>query len=120
MGYWRRKAIVVEAWQFMPAGQCEELPAWIDRQWFHEDHMLIPAPAGTLRAELSDWIIRSVKGDVYPCRADVFAATYESATQSGVTMSKGMDRKKEAKKKPAKTFDEKRAAKREKREAARR
>jgi hypothetical protein len=35
-------------------------------------------------------------------------------------MSKGMDRKKEGKKKPAKTFDEKRAAKREKREAARR
>lgn len=34
-------------------------------------------------------------------------------------MSKGMDRRKEAKKKPAKTFDEKRAAKREKREARR-
>lgn len=32
-------------------------------------------------------------------------------------MGKGMERKKEAKKKPAKTFDEKRAAKREKREA---
>jgi hypothetical protein len=32
-------------------------------------------------------------------------------------MSKGMDRKKDTKKKPAKTFDEKRAAKREKREA---
>ena len=104
----------------MPDGQREELPAWIEQRWFHEGHMLIPAPAGTLRAELSDWIIRSVKGDVYPCRADVFAATYEIATQSGVTMSKGMDRKKETKKKPAKTFDEKRAAKREKREAARR
>jgi hypothetical protein len=34
-------------------------------------------------------------------------------------MSKGMDRKKEAKKKPAKTLDEKRAAKREKRDARR-
>ena len=32
-------------------------------------------------------------------------------------MSKGMDQKKQTKKKPAKTFDEKRAAKREKREA---
>jgi hypothetical protein len=31
-------------------------------------------------------------------------------------MSKGMDRKKEGKKKPAKSFDEKRAAKREKRQ----
>jgi hypothetical protein len=35
-------------------------------------------------------------------------------------MSKNLDRKKEAKKKPAKTLDEKRAAKREKREAMRR
>ena len=35
-------------------------------------------------------------------------------------MGKSMDRKKESKKKPAKTFDEKRAAKREKRELARR
>jgi len=76
----------------MLAGQCEELPAWIDPQWFHEDiatganltvehrgppHMLIPTRAGTLRADLTDWIICGVKGDVYPCRADVFAATYE-------------------------------------------
>jgi hypothetical protein len=35
-------------------------------------------------------------------------------------MSKGMDRKEETKKKPAKTFDEKRAAKREKRESRQR
>jgi hypothetical protein len=32
-------------------------------------------------------------------------------------MSKGMDKKKEAKKKPAKTLEEKRAAKREKRDS---
>lgn len=32
-------------------------------------------------------------------------------------MSKGMDQKKQTKKKPGKTFDEKRAAKREKRQA---
>jgi hypothetical protein len=79
MSHWRRKAVVVEAWQFLPAGQCEELPDWIDRKWFRDGHMLIPAPAGMLRAEPGDWIIRSVKGDVYPCRPDVFAATYESA-----------------------------------------
>lgn len=34
-------------------------------------------------------------------------------------MSKGMDRKKEARKKPAKSLDEKRAAKREKQEKRR-
>jgi hypothetical protein len=85
---------VVEAWQFMPAGEREVMPAWIDPRWFHEDievaakrtvghrarpHMLIPTAAGTLRADLTDWIIRGVQGDVYPCKAEVFAATYEPA-----------------------------------------
>jgi hypothetical protein len=93
VSHWRRKPVVVEAWQFMPAGQREELPPWIDARWFYEDrgpgnqnsepgsrpYMLIPMPGGTLRADLTDWIIRSVKGDVYPCKADVFAATYEPA-----------------------------------------
>jgi len=90
---WRKKPVVVEAWQFAPAGKCEELPAWIDRRWFYEDtasgnptitrrgtpYMLIPTPEGTLRADLTDWIIRGVNGEVYPCKADVFAATYEPA-----------------------------------------
>ena len=27
-----------------------------------------------------DWIIRGVKGEFYPCKPDIFAATYEPAT----------------------------------------
>lgn len=34
---------------------------------------------GTMRADLDDWIIRGVKGELYPCKPDVFAATYERA-----------------------------------------
>lgn len=30
-------------------------------------------------AYLGDWIITGVKGEVYPCNAEVFAATYEPA-----------------------------------------
>jgi hypothetical protein len=89
---WRKKPVVIDAWQFLPAGDCEQLPAWIDPRWFYVDveaagrgcgehrstpHMLIPTPEGTLRAELTDWIIRGVNGEVYPCKADVFAVTYE-------------------------------------------
>ena len=39
---------------------------------------------------------------------------WASGLPAGGSMSKGMDRKKEGKKKPSKTFEEKRAAKREK------
>lgn len=32
---------------------------------------------GVMRAELGDWIIRGVKGELYPCKPDIFEATYE-------------------------------------------
>lgn len=28
-------------------------------------------------AQIGDWIIRGVKGEFYPCKPDIFAATYE-------------------------------------------
>ncbi|NEB92450.1 hypothetical protein [Streptomyces bauhiniae] len=33
---------------------------------------------GTMRVGLDDWVIRGVQGEFYPCRDDVFAATYEA------------------------------------------
>lgn len=33
---------------------------------------------GTMTAKIGDWIIRGVKGELYPCKADIFEATYES------------------------------------------
>ena len=32
---------------------------------------------GTMRAAVGDWIIRGVQGELYPCKPDIFAATYE-------------------------------------------
>ena len=32
---------------------------------------------GSMRADFGDWIIRGVKGEFYPCKPDIFAATYE-------------------------------------------
>lgn len=34
---------------------------------------------GTMLASSGDWIIRGVAGEFYPCRPDIFAATYEPA-----------------------------------------
>ncbi|HEX7946745.1 MAG TPA: hypothetical protein VF495_18910 [Phenylobacterium sp.] len=34
---------------------------------------------GLLTAAPDDWIIRGVKGELYSCKPDVFALTYESA-----------------------------------------
>lgn len=33
---------------------------------------------GVMRCDIGDWIIRGVKGELYPCKPDIFAATYEA------------------------------------------
>lgn len=34
---------------------------------------------GRMVAQKNDWIIKGVKGELYPCKPDIFAATYEPA-----------------------------------------
>ena len=33
---------------------------------------------GTMTADPKDWIICGVKGEIYPCKPDIFEATYEA------------------------------------------
>jgi hypothetical protein len=35
---------------------------------------------GVMRADIGDWIIRGIKGELYPCKPDIFEATYEPVT----------------------------------------
>lgn len=37
---------------------------------------------GVMRAEIGDWIIKGVKGEFYPCKPDIFTATYEPVEES--------------------------------------
>jgi len=39
--------------------------------------VLIPTLEGTMEAKPGDWIIRGVQGEFYPCKPQIFAATYE-------------------------------------------
>lgn len=32
---------------------------------------------GDMKANVGDWIIEGVKGEMYPCKPDIFEATYE-------------------------------------------
>lgn len=32
---------------------------------------------GVMRVNAGDWIIKGIKGELYPCKPDIFAATYE-------------------------------------------
>ncbi len=33
---------------------------------------------GVMTASVGDWIIRGVKGELYPCKPDIFEVTYEA------------------------------------------
>lgn len=39
----------------------------------------IPTLEGVMEASPGDWIICGVKGELYPCKPDIFEATYEPA-----------------------------------------
>lgn len=46
----------------------------IDKTW---RMVYVKTPEATLRASVGDWLVRSVKGEVYPVRQAVFDRTYE-------------------------------------------
>lgn len=43
----------------------------------HEIGLRIPTLEGLMIARQDDWVIRGVKGELYPCKPDIFEATYE-------------------------------------------
>jgi hypothetical protein len=58
--------------------------------WEAEDEsLLIPTPEGVMTADPNDWIIRGIKGEFYPCKPDIFAATYRRANLKTEGMSFG-------------------------------
>lgn len=41
--------------------------------------LIIHTLEGDMRANENDWIIKGVKGEFYPCKPDIFKATYTPA-----------------------------------------
>lgn len=44
-----------------------------------KDGIKIPTLEGVMLAKPDDWIIRGVSGEFYPCKPDIFDATYDAA-----------------------------------------
>ena len=55
-----------------------------DKGWYIDTSdglLVIRTLEGDMRAEIGDYIIRGVKGEFYPCKPDIFAATYEEVAK---------------------------------------
>lgn len=85
---YRKRPVVIEARQW--DGSTHGANVIVD--WIHEgtdpretriawqgDYgtIAIKTLEGTMAAVPQDWIIKGVKGEFYPCKPDIFAATYE-------------------------------------------
>ena len=40
--------------------------------------LMIPTLEGPMIARENDWVIKGVQGELYPCKPDIFEATYEA------------------------------------------
>ncbi|MBN9458491.1 MAG: hypothetical protein J0I54_17815 [Bosea sp.] len=86
MGRFRKKPVEIEAWQFTLMKDAATQPDWLkaaflDGAVFYQGgadpYLTIETLEGTHRASLGDWIIQGVKGELYPCKPEIFAATYD-------------------------------------------
>ena len=82
---YRKRPVVIEAMQYGPA-TCADICAWmgIPHNVYEDEpcgmgQFLIETLEGTMAANPGDFIIKGVKGEFYPCKPDIFAATYEGA-----------------------------------------
>ncbi len=81
---YRKKPVVIEAMQLTEDSRIE-VWRWMvgedrakAREFFPRSQgWVIRTLEGDMKADWGDWIIKGVKGEFYPCKPDIFAATYE-------------------------------------------
>lgn len=74
----RKKPVVIEAVLF-EANSVSKIQAFVGPTGHvtESGKFAIRTLEGTMYADLGDWIIRGVKGEFYPCKPDIFEATYD-------------------------------------------
>lgn len=83
----RKKPIVIDAIQWNGANILDiqmfmhptAEPVYMNGFANRDEIIGIHTLEGLMTASRGDWIIRGVKGEFYPCKPDIFDATYEPA-----------------------------------------
>lgn len=79
MAKFRKKPVVIEAWQ----NDGSMMPDWVANACCGGEKipgngpLFVTTLEGVMEARPGDWLILGVKGEVYPCKPDIFAATYD-------------------------------------------
>ena len=88
MAKFRKKPVVIEAVQFNGGYSFDEMLTDFGKEFAdvvtysnRANDLQIHTLEGVMNAAPGDWVIRGVKGEFYPCKPDIFAATYDLAEQ---------------------------------------
>ena len=88
MTKYRKKPVVIDAWQLTKENIEAGIPDWIDTEQvsiFGEANAFaeIYLFELTLHVNYGDYIVKGVQGEFYPCKPDIFEQTYEEAELTG-------------------------------------
>ena len=76
---YRKKPVVIEAVQFTGLN-FDEIESFVGGDYGKDakGNGVIATLEGPLHISPNDWIIKGVKGEFYPCKPDIFKATYDT------------------------------------------
>jgi len=77
MTKYRKCPVIIEAVQWTGENFGDLTDLMHDAYGCNGQVITIPTLEGTMRAVIGDWIIKGIKGEFYPCKPDIFEATYE-------------------------------------------
>ena len=100
----RKKPVVIEAMWFLAYTEGLHAAPWNNYEagcvykWLMDNnvdfkmeqepdgpaYLVIRTLEGNMRADVGDWIIKGVAGEFYPCKPDIFAATYDIENATAV------------------------------------
>lgn len=80
----KKKPVEIDAVQFT-GDNADDIIAWANEGWNGQSRvevtdagLVVHTLEGDMIASNDDWIIRGVKNEMYPCKPDIFALTYEA------------------------------------------
>lgn len=89
MPLYRKKPVTVEARHFNFYMDCHAIAAWCGGRVPYDPAgpVTVEIPTldeeGVVTANVGDYIVRGVQGEFYPCKPDIFHATYELVGEEG-------------------------------------
>lgn len=84
----KKKPVVIEAFCWTGGPDQEDDPVWIIEAikkgdaYFEDHEFKLLTLEGIMRVSPGDYVIQGVKGEIYPCKPDIFEATYEPVVES--------------------------------------